>query len=81
MLYSTKLTEHCQPTIIEKIKIIKLKKGALETVKAHDLSLPTSCHPVRADVDLYKAKLFNAHSPPPLEEGSRDAVILRWEVI
>ena len=26
MLYSRKLTEHCKPTIMEKIKIIKKKK-------------------------------------------------------
>ena len=30
MLYSRKLTEHCKPAIMEKIKIIKIKKKESE---------------------------------------------------
>ena len=32
LLYSVKLTEHCKPTIMEKIKIIKKKKTNIHRV-------------------------------------------------
>ena len=31
LLYSRKLTEHCKPAIMEKIKVIKIKKKKKET--------------------------------------------------
>ena len=37
LLYSRKLTEHCKPTIMEKIKII-LKKDAVLPGKQWDIS-------------------------------------------
>ena len=45
LLYSRKLTEHCKPSIIEKIKIIKKKKE--KPVSLHILSFSGSwCHKV-----------------------------------
>ena len=58
-----------------------LKQGATEIVKAQNLSLLTSRHPVCADVILYEAKLLNAQSRPPTEECSYETIILIWEAI
>ena len=52
LLYSRKLTEHCKPTIIEKIKIIKKKKKRFQLNKKTYQMNSELCYPDNTKTEI-----------------------------